>query len=173
MQPMLPHPGGTGFGVQVCPAGHSPPHALYWPPHNTGPVQAHWPLPGSAHICPLGHWKPQPKPATQPGLPRLVVVGQASEVLDVLVELVDAAQQNPTASGASCTSLARHASRILTLELNVPSPRCFAQRTAPLAAMGASMSVAARTHTPTPWVLMAPTSLQLRVAVKWVRPESN
>ena len=156
---MLPHPGGTGFGVQVCPTGHSPPHALYWPPHNTGPVQAHWPLPGSAHICPLGHWKPQPKPATQPGLPSVVVVGQASEVLDVLVEVVDAAQQKPTASGASCTSLVRHASRILTLELNVPSLRCFAQRTAPLAAPGASMSVAARTHTPTPWVLMAPTSL--------------
>ena len=154
---MLPHPGGTGFGVQVCPAGHSPPHALYWPPHNTGPIQAHWPLPGSAHICPLGHWKPQPKPATQPGLPSEVVVGQARELLVVLV--VVAEQQKPTSCGASCTSLARHASRILTLELNVPSLRCFAQRTAPLAASGASMSVAARTHTPTPWVLMAPTSL--------------
>jgi hypothetical protein len=168
---MLSHPGGTGFGVQVCPAEHSPPHALYWPPHNTGPVQAHWPLPASAHICPLGHWKPQPKPATQPGLPSVVVVGQAREVLVVLV--VVAEQQKPTSCGASCTSLARHAVRILTLEPNVPSLRCFAQRTAPLAASGASMSVAARTHTPTPRVLMAPTSLWPEVAVKWVRPESN
>jgi len=35
----------------------------------------------------LGHWKPQPKPATQPGFPGVVVVGQAREVLDVLVEV--------------------------------------------------------------------------------------
>jgi hypothetical protein len=66
-------------------------------------------------------------------MPSVVVVGQASELLDVLVEVVevvDAAQQKPTASGASCTSLAPHTSRILTLELNVPSRRCFAHRTA-------------------------------------------
>jgi hypothetical protein len=89
----------------------------------------------------------------------VVIVGQARDVLDVLVEVVDAAQQNPTASGASCTSLARHASRILTLELNVPSLRCFAQRTAAVAVSDATRSDAARTQTPTTWVLMARRSL--------------
>ena len=141
---MLPHPGGTGFGVQACPTGHSPPHTLNKPPHCTGPAHAHWPSPGSVQAWPLRHGKPHPPPGKQSGTPSVVVVGQASEVLDVLVEVVDAAQQNPTASGASCTSLARHASRILTLELNVPSLRCFAQRTAAVAASGTSASVAAR-----------------------------
>src|SRR5262249_4884019 len=51
----------------------------------------------------------------------------------VVVVVVVLMQQNPTISGASCTSPRRHASRILTHVLNVPSSRGLAHRTAAFA----------------------------------------
>jgi hypothetical protein len=122
-------PGGTESGVQVCAAGHWPPQVLYVPPQKTGPEQAQFPSPGSTQACPDRHGNPHaPGPAPQFGIPRVVVVGHI-EVLVVVVVVV-APQQNPTASGVSTISDGLHTSRTLTLLAKVPSRRRLAQRTA-------------------------------------------
>jgi hypothetical protein len=73
---------------------------------------------------------------THPGIPSVVVVGQA-----VVVVVVDDPQQKPTLSGASWVSPDLHASRILTVALNVPSFLGLAQRTAASETVTQRMSV--------------------------------
>ena len=81
------------------------------------------------HVWPLVH-TPFKKQAGSWGSHRgtvvvVVVVGQVDDVGTVV-----APQQKPTASGWSCTSFRLHDSRIFTEELNVPSWRGLAHRTA-------------------------------------------
>jgi hypothetical protein len=59
-------------------------------------------------------------------MPSVVVVGQGSLVLgEVLVVVLVTVQRKPTASGVRVTSVGRHASRIFTAVLKVPSRRAW------------------------------------------------
>ena len=128
MQPTLGHPVGTGRPVHVCPVGHSPPQLKKVPPQKTGPEHVHCPLPGSMHACPERHGKPQ-LPGPHVGIPSVVVVGHTGVVTELVVLVVVAVQQKPTASGVSVASVGRHAARTFTPPLMVPSLRRRAQRT--------------------------------------------
>lgn len=61
----------------------------------------------------------------------MLVDGQLDVVAGDVVVVMP--QQKPSASGWSCTSFGLHSSRIFTEELNVPSFRGLAHRTALLA----------------------------------------
>ena len=130
---MLPHPGGTGSCRQLSPAGQSPPQKLSCPPQWSGPRHAQCPFPSSPHVWLSGQSPPQNDAGFPPqfGSPSVVVVGHGSLVLVVVVVTV---QQKPTASGVRVTSAGRHASRIFTVVLKVPSRPRLAHSTAASAA---------------------------------------
>ena len=130
---MLPHPGGTGSCWQLWPAGQSPPQKLSCPPQWSGPRHAQCPFPSSPHVWLSGQSPPQNDAGFPPqfGMPSVVVVGHGSLVLVVVVVTV---QQKPTASGVRVTSAGRHASRIFTVVLKVPSRPRWAHSTAAWAA---------------------------------------
>ena len=130
---MLPHPGGTGSCWQLWPAGQSPPQKLSCPPQWSGPRHAQCPFPSSPHVWLSGQSPPQNDAGFPPqfGTPSVVVVGHGSLVLVVVVVTV---QQKPTASGVRVTSAGRHASRIFTVVLKVPSRPRWAHSTAAWAA---------------------------------------
>ncbi len=130
---MLPHPGGTGSCRQLSPAGQSPPQKLSCPPQWSGPRHAQCPFPSSPHVWLSGQSPPQNDAGFPPqfGSPSVVVVGHGSLVLVVVVVTV---QQKPIASGVRVTSAGRHASRIFTVVLKVPSRPRLAHSTAASAA---------------------------------------